>query len=118
MTRYADPERCPDCRRPIPLRAEQCPSCGLPLHGPMAQRLFQTLSAADTLLVELRAGTWSQPADPAANLPVPAPARPRLAVSRSRLSAASVPQILLGLGAACVLVAALVFLAVTWSVLG
>ena len=37
---------------------------------------------------------------------------------RPGLSAASVPKILLGLGAACLLVAALVFLAVTWSVMG
>ncbi len=37
---------------------------------------------------------------------------------RAGLSAASVPKILLTLGAACLLVAALVFLAVTWSVLG
>ncbi|HEY7360964.1 MAG TPA: hypothetical protein VH642_09150, partial [Streptosporangiaceae bacterium] len=37
---------------------------------------------------------------------------------RHGLSAASVPKILLGLGAICLLVAALVFLAVTWSVLG
>lgn len=36
----------------------------------------------------------------------------------SGLTVASVPQVLLGLGAACLLVAALVFLAVTWSVLG
>ena len=37
---------------------------------------------------------------------------------RARLSSASVPQILLALGAGCLLVAALVFLAVTWSVMG
>jgi hypothetical protein len=36
----------------------------------------------------------------------------------ARLSAASVPRILLGLGALCLLVAGLVFLAVTWSVMG
>ncbi len=37
---------------------------------------------------------------------------------RAGLSAASVPKILLALGAACLLIAALVFLAVTWSVMG
>ena len=34
------------------------------------------------------------------------------------MSAATVPKILLGLGAMCLLVAALVFLAVAWAVLG
>lgn len=38
--------------------------------------------------------------------------------NRSGLSAASVPKILLGLGALCLLVAAVVFLAVAWSLLG
>src|SRR4029079_17104880 len=37
---------------------------------------------------------------------------------RHGLSAASVPRILLGLGATCLLVAAVVFLAVAWSDLG
>jgi hypothetical protein len=44
--------------------------------------------------------------------PQPAPAR------RTGLSAASVPRILLGLGATCLLVAAVIFLAVAWSWLG
>ena len=112
VTRYADPERCPDCRRPIALGAPRCEACGLPLHGELASRLFQTLATADDLLTQLRASAWPAPA-------TPAPAAPPLAVPpRSRLSAATVPQILLGLGALCVLVAALVFLAVTWSVMG
>jgi hypothetical protein len=116
-TRYADPERCPDCRRPIALHAPRCDACGLPLHGPAAARLFQTLATADDLLVELRASVWPAPAPAPAALvpPAPAPARPS---TPSRLRAASVPQVLLGLGALCVLVAALVFLAVAWSVMG
>lgn len=113
VTRYADPERCPDCRRPIALGAARCDACGLPLHGELASRLFQTLATADDLLTQLRASAWPEPA-----LPVPAASSRVVAPPRSRLSAASVPQILLGLGALCVLVAALVFLAVTWSVLG
>ncbi len=48
--------------------------------------------------------------------PYPAPA-PRPRPSRG-LSAASVPKILLGLGATCLLVAAVIFLAVAWSWLG
>ncbi len=65
MTRYADPQRCPDCAHAIEYAAEACPSCGLPLRGPVAQQLFQTLSQADTLLTTLRAG---------AAVPVGAPA--------------------------------------------
>ncbi len=45
-----------------------------------------------------------------------APASPPAAAPR--LSAASVPKILLGLGATCLLVAAVIFLAVAWSWLG
>ena len=116
-TRYADPERCPDCRRPIALRASRCDACGLPLHGPVAARLFQTLATADDLLVELRASTWPAPAaQPVPDVTPLAAATPP--AQPARLRAASVPQVLLGLGALCVLVAALVFLAVAWSVMG
>ncbi len=54
--------------------------------------------------------------------PVPAlpgaRAAPRRAARRTGLSTASVPKILLGLGATCLLVAAVIFLAVAWSWLG
>jgi hypothetical protein len=95
------------------------------LTGTTAQRLFDALSSADRLLAELRAGTDAAAATPvpSAQAPVPAtasaPLRAPVAPTRTRgLRAASVPRILLGLGALCLLVAALVFLAVTWSVLG
>ncbi len=55
MTRYADPGRCPDCAHPIDYADLACPGCGLPLRGLTAQRLYQTLSEADALLVSLRA---------------------------------------------------------------
>lgn len=66
------------------------------------------------------------PPAPAAAPPVaaapshhPIPSAPVGAVTaRSRLSGASVPRILLGLGALCLVVAALVFMAVTWARLG
>jgi hypothetical protein len=122
MTRYADPRRCPDCLGQITYGAESCPTCGLALRGDTAQRLFATLSTADQMLAELRAESDAEPvpAEPGrlvdvAPLPVPTPA-PR--VNKTWLSAASVPRILLTLGAGCLLVAALVFLAVTWSVMG
>jgi hypothetical protein len=137
MTRYADPHRCPDCRGPITYGAAFCTTCGLPLTGPVAQRLYVVLASADELLTSLRAGSGRQSApaaDPASSAPTAGPALPAPTstldvpafpvgrpTGRRRtggLAAASVPRILLTLGAGCLLVAALVFLAVTWSVLG
>lgn len=107
MFRYADPLACPGCRTPMESGTRQCDSCGLPLTGQLAQQLFTTLTTADSLLARMRV-----PVAVAAG-PAPPPTRPP-----SGLSAASVPRILLGLGATCLLVAALVFLAVAWSALG
>ena len=56
MTRYADPTLCPDCSGPIVYGDLTCPTCGLPLRGDTAARLFQTLTVADALLDTLRAG--------------------------------------------------------------
>ncbi|MFL6026200.1 MAG: hypothetical protein ACJ72K_04650, partial [Friedmanniella sp.] len=132
MTRYADPHRCPDCRHTIAPHSASCPACGLVLSGETARQLFVTLTRADEQLAALR--TLSRPAAAATTsrqdgqvTPVaqvtPArqvPATPSRPVRRPAggLSAASVPKILLTLGAGCLLVAAIVFLAVTWSVLG
>ncbi|HET9859353.1 MAG TPA: hypothetical protein VFQ19_06220 [Nocardioidaceae bacterium] len=117
MTRYADPELCPDCRGPIQHGAPSCPSCDLSLSGPVAARLFSTLAQADDLLRIMRAiGPAGVPLTPPAPIPPAATiAKPR---PYARLSQASVPKVLLALGAVCLLVAALVFLAVTWSVMG
>jgi hypothetical protein len=119
MTQYADPQRCPDCRGPIQYGAQACPTCDLPLAGPIAGKLFSTLTEADDLLRALRASQAS--VVPAADVDTPDPetarVRPGSRVMHG-LSAASVPKILLGLGAVCLLVAAMVFLAVTWSVMG
>jgi hypothetical protein len=129
MTRYADPERCPDCRGPMPYASTRCPSCGIDLDGPLAARLFSTLSTADDLLAQLRqrslVGAVAAPSGgaspPSAPLRFPdGPAAGPAAPGRvsSALSTASVPKILLALGAVCLLVAALVFLAVAWSAMG
>jgi hypothetical protein len=126
MNRYADPERCPDCRAPIALGAERCLACGLILRGDVAGRLFLALSSADQLLAALRsqseptAAIAVDPHSGRAGVEATAgnPRSGRVGAERSGLSAASVPKILLALGAGCLLVAALVFLAVTWSVLG
>lgn len=125
MPPYADPTRCPDCRAILPAEPAACPSCDLPLRHPLAASLFGTLQAADELLVRLRATTASAPTAapaPAASGASPtsagATAAPNASAPRRGLSAASVPRILLGLGALCLLVAAVFFLAVAWSWLG
>lgn len=131
---YADPRRCPDCRAPITPGDAACGRCGLSLRGETAQRLFLTLTEADRLLAVLRASTSpvGPPAEAAAfAAPHPVPTGAPAAATTTTLPAAttagtaprglrvtSVPQILLALGAGCLLVAALVFLVVTWSVLG
>jgi hypothetical protein len=132
MIRYADPEVCPCCRMQIPYAAPQCPHCDAVLTGPVAQGLFRTLTHADTLVAQLSspvpvaAGVGAAASGPA-SVPVGGPRvdasypvfpMPAATARRRGLSAASVPRILLGLGATCLLVAAVVFLAVAWSGLG
>jgi hypothetical protein len=126
MTQYADPRRCPDCRGPVTPGDPACAACALPLRGETAGRLFATLTQADELLGVLRTASSAAVAPavaagpgPAPFAPTPYPAtadsrRPR----RGALRAASVPAVLLTLGAGCLLVAAVVFLAVAWSVMG
>lgn len=128
--------------------ARECPRCGLVLEGPLAAELFTTLSAADDLLDRMRAvpatapkaaGDLSATATPAVVGETADPNHGGLAtllrpggsaggdgtlpphgrpLPHGGLSGTSVPKILLGLGALCLLVAALVFLAVTWSAMG
>ena len=112
MTRYADPTRCPDCRAALPPMPEQCPDCALPLTGPLVRELFRTLGYADALVLRLRATAVPAPA-----LPTPADPRP-VAPRRGGLRTASVPTILLGLGALCLLVAAITFLVMAWALMG
>jgi hypothetical protein len=128
---YADPTRCPDCRAALPTEPTACPGCDLPLQDPLAASLFRTLQTADEILVRLRATapvavtpgpaaaassigpeTWTPDAYPTST------ADPTAASPPHGLSAASIPKILLGLGALCLLVAAVIFLAVAWSWLG
>lgn len=117
MTRYADPAACPDCSAPLAGAPAACPSCELPLDHPLAVELFDTLRRADLLIGRLRAvgapvatGSFVPPVGP---LPVPS-VRPR----RTGVRPTSVPAILLSLGATCLLVASVIFLAVAWSWLG
>ena len=135
--RYADPDLCPDCRSDLPHGSATCPTCSLPVRHPLAMELFATLSHADALVAELRSiadqavapalvppgpvppprATPVPPPPPAAPLPA-GPAAPYAAPPRSGVSTAAIPKILLGLGALCLLVAAIVFLAVSWNLLG
>ncbi|MEZ5096391.1 MAG: hypothetical protein R2731_09890 [Nocardioides sp.] len=128
---YADARRCPDCGAELPATPVGCPRCGIPLNSPVAVELFATLTRADRLVGELRrqrdsghavaAGIGAATSGPApVGPPVPpspvppSPVRP----PRTGVRGATVPQILLGLGALLLLVAALTFLAVAWSWLG
>ena len=115
MIRYADPTRCPDCGSPIPASPVACAQCGLTLTGPDAAALFVTLQAADRILGVLRA---EMPQDVASRQEAGGEMPQEVASRRGGLSGASVPKILLGLGALCLLVAAVIFLAVAWSWLG
>ena len=127
--KYADATRCPDCHAVLPYAPQACPACDLPLTGETAVRLFSTLQEADRLVARLRTENVQSPVPagvgvPAGNssmledvAPYPAPS-PATQPAPVRLGAVSVPRILLTLGALCLLVAAVTFLAVAWSWLG
>jgi hypothetical protein len=134
MTTYADPTRCPDCRAALPREPQACPVCSLPLTGETAMSLFSTFQEADRLVGLLRlakqvapvlaaaaaaapGATTGSPLSGVAPYPAPAPRRAAPAPG-PRLRGASVPKILLSLGALCLLVAAVTFLAVAWAWLG
>lgn len=127
MSKLVDPTICPDCRTPL-LADGSCPACGLRLTGPLAVELWQTMQRADVLVEQLRRTTRPLPAPSAsASAMSPRPSRPLPQVgspatsprpARRRLPAASVPMVLLALGGLCLLVSAVVFVAVTWSDLG
>jgi len=120
MTRFADPTRCPDCRSALPPNPERCPVCALPLTGPLGRELLRTLRYADDLVSRLRSPVAVEPdtlsAAPLAPYPRPATREPDR--QRTGLSTASVPSILLTLGALCLLVAAVTFLALAWQLMG
>jgi hypothetical protein len=124
---------CPGCGNQVPTPAEACGGCGLRLVGPEAARLWEidtTLARLTAernyLLGELRqparataapaAGWW--PLEPFTPYPrsdiddpfAREPSAPRREVSPQ--------QLLLGLGAALMLTASIVFVAVAWSDLG
>jgi len=132
---------CPDCRTPVELGLRICAQCGLLLHGPEAQNLWridnriaelhsraQALRAErSTALQDLRRASWFAAAAPAPpsfpiqdgpSIPESAtPARPA-SISSVELTPRSAQNVVLGLGALLVGVAALVFAVWTWGDLG
>lgn len=114
MSPLLDPTLCPDCRSLLDDRAT-CTGCGLVLTGPLAGELWQTMNRAATLVAALRRQPAAATAPGRHHLPAapPVPARPRRSTP-----GASIPAVLFGVGALCLLVAAIVFVAVAWSSLG
>jgi hypothetical protein len=115
---YADAHVCPGCRSRLEPSTPTCAACGLDLTGPEPGRVFEALQRVDALVVGLYAPPTPTPTPAPTPTAVVEPAQVPLPPRRAVVSAASVPRILLGLGALCLLIASLVFLAVAWAVLG
>ncbi len=132
-----DPGRCPDCAAVLPQEPLVCPQCGLPLRGPLVERLWNlsqqaaaTLELRQRVIEALRGRVDTVPtgdADPgwaAAPVTVGAPPPsdrawqpgPRtVPPERERVSPRQIQQLLLGLGVLLLSVAALIFVVVAWS---
>jgi hypothetical protein len=122
MSKLIDPHICPDCRAPLDT-AGTCTGCELQLVGATAAELWLRMQQADVLVEELRAASAPErrplaSAPAAGPLPMAPPARPGPPQTGPALPNASVPVVLLALGGLCLLVAAIVFVAVAWSSLG
>ncbi|MDQ3157332.1 MAG: hypothetical protein M3Q98_11490 [Actinomycetota bacterium] len=135
--RFADPHACPSCGGAI-AGEPRCPHCHFDLSSPASLRLWQTLIQADSLLaqarhdsVDARAGaqpdadptvadpTVAAPGGSAVGSPAPFPhPSPPSAATPGSPRRWSTGSIILGLGALCLLVAALIFITVSWDVLG
>src|SRR3954452_12334544 len=113
MSKLVDPTLCPDCRALLN-PAATCTACGLEVTGPLAAELWQRMVAADRVVEQLRelsgrVPTPAMPPAPATTPHVGLPAFPRSDAGPARarrLPSASVPVVLLSLGALCLLVAA------------
>ena len=128
MGRFVIPGQCVDCGRPLG-QQEFCGFCGLSQVSPTAQRLRSLLADADIALAQAReADSIARSTVPGSPLQGQGAAAPMVAEQpawvvdpwpptqrRSSLTAASTPVVLLGLGAFCLLVAAIVFVSVNWS---
>jgi len=141
MFQYADRTACPRCRATLPPLSRSCVSCEADLTTPAAYDVFVALQKVDQLvdrLYDVAPVSQKAPAPAVTPLPpqvlvaattnaarsTPTPPPPAYRPSAPRpqppaiLSGLTVPKILLGLGALCLVVAALVFLIVAWQELG
>lgn len=108
MYHFAHPAYCPECRASR-TGQPRCERCGLLLVGPEADMLYALLAEADAELQRLRAMSDRPSAEPAAEqVSTPLPS----STAAARLTTGSV---LLALGALLLVVAAVVFVAVTWG---
>lgn len=117
---FADPHVCPSCKGSIDGEI-RCPDCHLNLSSPASRRLWQTLLQADSLLLEARresSATVVQDSPQGTLPPLPVPGPRIQAGSAAPAHRWSTGSIILGLGALCLLVAAVVFITVSWDVLG
>ncbi len=111
MTTVAPPAPCPDCRRPLRPGAPACGHCQLPLVGPHAAELWQI----DLELARLRT---ARPHVLAALRATAVPSSTGHGPLGDQARRRSGQQVLLGLGVVVLLVAAVVFVAVAWQLLG
>lgn len=139
-----DPSRCPACGAPV-TSAERCPTCGVSLRSETAQQVWQAsvetgaaLERRRALIERLRAEAQVPVPTAAAGYPPsgsfggsaydPPPAGPGLPPPRQPPAPAPVPapewsrrrvqNLLLALGVLLLAVAAVIFLVVSWGVLG
>ncbi|MDF1705233.1 MAG: hypothetical protein P1U38_10700 [Aeromicrobium sp.] len=127
--KYADATRCPDCRAVLEGRL-RCAVCGFDVQAPEVLPIWERLEQIDELIATARARVVVPPPiptvptpPPAADAPsvpgfasppvlTPAPTGPPLA------SGVSAGSVILGLGAALLVLAAVIFVSFAWSVLG
>ena len=122
-----DPNRCPDCDAVLD-GAATCPSCGLPLRGPTAVRLWQVsiqlerlARERESLLRSLRSGETPPPVTGAPVPQAPQMQRPNVwreapaPKPRKEWTPQRVQNVLLGTGALLLVVAAIAFTAFAWG---
>ena len=129
MSRLVDPTICPDCRAALD-PAATCTACGLQVTGPLATQLWMRMvdgrparraaprgagPRREPSRPRAGAGARVGTAAPASRAPAApgAPAAAAAAARPPRSRSCCSPS-----GALCLLVAAIVFVAVTWSLLG
>ncbi|MEG9225833.1 SCO7613 C-terminal domain-containing membrane protein [Aeromicrobium sp. Sec7.5] len=125
--RYADATRCPDCRAVLD-GAVRCAVCGFDVESPEVPAIWSHLQQIDELVATARARAVVPTPTPAAPTSVPPPPAPAVAPPPI-LGFGSGPvappgpgvsagSVVLGLGAALLVLAAVIFVSFAWSVVG